>query len=209
MSKYFDKSYREIIKEASSDSPTPGGGSVAAMAACLGNAMVSMVGNLTAGKEKYAEYDEAARAVVAQTAAISEKLEKLVDEDMEVFGQFMDTLKMPKNSDEEKAVRTKALQAAYIAATEVPLTIAETCLEVLEVACDICSFGNKSAISDVGVGAYIAEAALKGALLSVDINLGGIKDQEYKAKAASRKNILIAQGADLREKAVVIVKERL
>ena len=209
MDKIFDESYRDILTAASSDSPTPGGGNVAAMAACLGNAMVSMVGNLTIGKEKYAEYESDAKALVENSKDIMVRLEGLVNEDMKVFGQFMDTLRMPKGSDEEKKVRSEALQKAYIAATEVPLTIAETCLEVIELACEICSYGNKSAISDVGVGAYIAEAALQGALLSVDINLGGIKDQAYVDNASARKNALLTKARECREKAVVIVKERL
>ena len=207
--KYFDKSYREILAEASSDAPTPGGGSVAAMVACLGNGMVAMVGSLTKGKEKYADVQDETLALLDRTQDIMVRLEGLVNEDMAVFNQFMDTFKMPKSNDEEKKVRSESMQKAYIAATEVPLTIAETCLEIIELAAEICSYGNKTAISDVGVGAYVAEATLHGALLSVDINLGGIKDKEYVDRAGARKAILINKAREAREKAVVIVKERM
>ena len=207
--KYFDKSYREILTEACSDAPTPGGGSVAAMVACLGNGMVAMVGSLTKGKEKYADVQDETVALLDRTQDIMVCLEGLVNEDMAVFNQFMDTLRMPKASEDEKKARSEAMQKAYIAATEVPLTIAETCLEIIELAAEICSYGNKTAISDVGVGAYVAEASLHGALLSVDINLGGIKDKEYVDRASARKAIFINKAREAREKAVVIVKERM
>ena len=207
--KYFDKRYREILTEACSNNPTPGGGSISAMVACLGNSMIAMVGNLTKGKEKYNNVQEEITVLLDKTQDIMVRLEDLVNEDMIVFNQFMDTFKMPKTNDDEKKVRTEAMQKAYIAATEVPLTIAETCLEIIELAAEICAYGNKTAISDIGVGAYVAEASLRGALLSVDINLCGIKDKEYVNKTSARKAILINKAREARDKAIVIVKERM
>ena len=95
MDKYFDKSYREIIEEAASSSPTPGGGNVSAMVACMGNAMVSMVANLTSGKEKYAEYQSQVDALLAKSKSIMSRLEELAYADMQVFGKFMTAIKMP------------------------------------------------------------------------------------------------------------------
>lgn len=209
VNKYFDKRYREILSEVCSATPTPGGGSVSAMAACLGNSMVSMVGSLTKDKKKYNDVQEETVKLLEKTQDIMVRLEDLVNEDMEVFNQFMDTLRMAKDNEEQKKIRGEAMQRAYIAATEVPLKIAETCLEVIELAAEICVYGNKTAISDVGVGAYIAEASLYGAFLSVDINLGGIKDKEYVNKISTRKAIIINRAIEAREKAIVIVKERM
>src|SRR6056297_3825511 len=116
MSRYFDKPFAAILEESASKSPTPGGGSVAAMAGSFGAAMVSMVANLTTG-EKYAEHEGEVADILARIEDVMNTLERQVDEDMAVFGAFMDALKMPKGSDEEKSVRREALQSAYKTAT--------------------------------------------------------------------------------------------
>lgn len=206
---FFDKTYREILDEAASSSPTPGGGNVSAMVACLGNAMVSMVANLTKGKEKYAEYQDQVDGVLAKSNDIMTRLEDLVDADMQVFGKFMKAIKMPKETDEEKQARSLAMEEASKTASDVPLEIAETCVEIIELSVNLVSYGNKGAISDVGVGAYIAEASIEGALLSVDINLGGIKDQEYVKQATAKMESLRSKARELREKTIAIVKVRM
>lgn len=209
MGTFFDKSYREIVEEAASSSPTPGGGNVSAMVACMGNAMVSMVANLTSGKEKYAEYQSQVDELLAKSKDIMTRLEDLVDADMQVFGKFMAAIKMPKDTDEDKKARSAAMEEASKTASDVPLEIAATCVEILEIAVSLAAYGNKSAISDVGVGAYIAEASMEGALLSVDINLGGIKDQEYVKMATEKRDNLRAKARELREKSVAVVKVRM
>lgn len=209
MGTFFDKSYREIVEEAASSSPTPGGGNVSAMVACMGNAMVSMVANLTSGKEKYAEYQSQVDELLAKSKDIMTRLEDLVDADMQVFGKFMAAIKMPKETDEDKKARSAAMEEASKTASDVPLEIAVTCVEILEIAVSLAAYGNKSAISDVGVGAYIAEASMEGALLSVDINLGGIKDQEYVKMATEKRDNLRAKARELREKSVAVVKVRM
>lgn len=209
MSAYFDKSYREILTEARSSSPTPGGGNVSAMVASLGQAMVEMVANLTSGKEKYAEHQGKVDELLKKSDVIMNRLEELCYEDMQVFDKFMAAIKMPKETDEDKAVRSAAMEAASITATDVPLEIAAVCVMSIALAAELCAYGNKGAISDVGVGAYIAEAAMMGALLSVDINLGGIKNEAYVKEATAKKNALIAQAATYREQAIKSVRERM
>ncbi|MDD2370643.1 MAG: cyclodeaminase/cyclohydrolase family protein [Firmicutes bacterium] len=209
MSRYFDKSYTEILAESKSSSPTPGGGSASAIVACMGNAMVSMVANLTSGKEKYAEHQDKVDALLVKTEDIMVRLEDLVDQDMQVFDKFMSAIKLPKGTDDEKKVRSDAIEAASIVATDVPLMIAETCVEIIVLASEICSYGNKGAISDVGVGAYVAEAAMHGAILSADINLGGIKNETYVKQATEKRNKLIETATKSREKAISIVRERM
>ena len=208
MSRYFDKSFAQVLEESASNSPTPGGGSVAAMAGSFGAAMVSMVANLTKG-EKYAEVQGEIDSILAEIDQVMKDLERQVDEDMAVFGAFMDALKMPKSNDEEKAVRKEALQAAYKTATLSPLEIADTCIKANELALRLAPIGNKSAISDVGVGAIIADASLKGVLLAVDINLPGIKDQAFVEEAAARRDAQIEKSEKLMNEAVEIVKGRL
>jgi formiminotetrahydrofolate cyclodeaminase len=140
---------------------------------------------------------------------IMTKLEELVDKDIAEFGNFMDVLKMPKDTEEQKAKRAELMQKALVGATDTPLEIARVCLEALKIAEELSTIGNKGAISDVGVGAYVAEAALNSVLLSVDINIPSIKDQEYVAKALAEKNRLIVEAKALREKAVSQVQDRM
>lgn len=208
MARYFDKSFVQILEESASNSPTPGGGSVAAMAGTFGAAMVSMVANLTKG-EKFAEVQEEIDAILVEISEVMVELEKQVDDDMSVFGAFMDALKMPKGNDEEKVRRTKALQDAYKKATLSPLEIADTCIRANALALRLAPIGNKSAISDVGVGAIIADASLKGVLLAVDINLPGIKDHDFVEAAAARRDAQIEKSEKLMREAVEIVKGRL
>lgn len=209
MSVYFDKTYTEILKEAKSSSPTPGGGNVSAMVGCLGNAMVQMVANLTSGKEKYAEFQGQVDVLVAKSDELMVRLEELCYADMQVFDKFMAAIKMPKDTEEQKAARSEAMQKASITATNVPMEIAEVCVEVTRLALDLASYGNKGAISDVGVGAYIAEASMHGALLSAEINLGGIKDEAYVKAAREKMAALVQTAADNRAKTVEIVRERM
>lgn len=209
MSDIFEKSLRDVIAVSASSSPTPGGGSVSAITGSFAAAMVAMVANLTVGKEKFKDVEPRVQALLERVNAVIAKLEVLVKQDMEEFEAYMAVFKMPKDTDEQKAARAEALQKAAKAATEVPLAIGEACLEALKVANELSGIGNKMAISDVGVGAFLGEASLKGALLSVDINLPTIKDLEYVAKAQSRRDALVAEAEALRAKAVAVVSERL
>lgn len=209
MSEVFDWSVKKLIEVSASDSPTPGGGSVSALAGSLAVAMVNMVGNLTVGKEKYKDVEADTKAILDEGYAIIAKLEKLVSADIAEFSKFMDTLKMPKNTDEEKATRTKVMQEVLISATDTPLEISRTCLAILQLAQKLAKIGNKGAISDVGVGAYLAEASLNSALLSVDINLPMIKDQAYVNRVTAERNKLVEDARTLREEAVAKVQERM
>ncbi|KAB2952622.1 cyclodeaminase/cyclohydrolase family protein [Heliorestis acidaminivorans] len=208
MKNLFDESLREVLKQSASPAPTPGGGSVSAVAGAFGAAMVAMVGNLTVGKEKYKDVEPEAKELLHKANKVIEELEQLVQADIDAFNAYMDVYKMPKNTEEEKALRAQALQKAAIEATEVPLAIAEVALKGIEVAKAMASIGNKMAISDVGVGAYLGEGALKGALLSVDINLPVIKDADYVKKAEARRDQLIARAEKVREEALQVLRQR-
>ncbi len=172
-------------------------------------AMVAMVGNLTAGKEKYKDVEAEAKGILAEANAIISKLEQLVEADIAEFSKFMGALKLPKNTEEEKAERTRVMQEVLKSATDTPMEIARTCLEILKIAKGLSGIGNKGAISDVGVGAYLAEASLNSALLSVDINLPMIKDEEYAARISAERNDLVEQARKLKEEAVAVVQKRL
>lgn len=209
MSELFDKSLREVIEVSASAAPTPGGGSVSAIVASFGVAMASMVGNLTVGKEKYKDVEPQVQELLNETPALIARLESLVDEDMADFGHFMATLKMPKGTPEEKAARSESMQQALKRATNTPLEIARVCLKALEITDRLAPIGNKTAISDAGVAAVVAEAALNSVLLSVDINLPSIKDQDFVSTVAAERDRLVAEAARLKEKALATVRERM
>ncbi|MDD2420925.1 MAG: cyclodeaminase/cyclohydrolase family protein [Heliobacteriaceae bacterium] len=209
MGDIFAKAFREVIAVSASSQPTPGGGSVSAMTGSFAAAMVAMVANLTVGKEKFKDVEPQVQGLLTKVNAVIGRLEDLVRQDMAAFAAYMAVFKLPKETAEEKAARAQALQDAAKEATEVPLAIAEACLAILQAAAELAPIGNKMAISDAGVGAYLAEASLKSALLSVDINLPVIKDAGYVAAATARRDALIAEAGQLKDKAVTVVAERL
>lgn len=209
MAQIFDWSIRQFLKEAASSAPTPGGGSVAALCGALAASMASMVASLTVGKEKYAEVEPEMKAILERTAALLQRFEGLMAADIEAFNGFMAVYKLPKNTEEQKAERARRMQEALIRATETPLSIADACLEVLGLAEQAALKGNKGAVSDAGVAAHLAEAALNAALLNVDINVPSIKDTAYVDKAGAKGRELAHRAAAIKERAVQAVAARL
>lgn len=170
----------DFLSELSSDSPTPGGGSVAALAGASAAALTSMVANLTIGKKKYAEVEDDVRAVLEKTEGLRLELTELMEEDAAAFDKVMVAMKLPKETDEEKAARTEALQAALQDAAMVPLAVMEKCVEVVSLAQTAADKGNRNAVSDAGVAALMGRAGAHAAKLNVMINLGWIDVQKHK-----------------------------
>lgn len=209
----IEKTLKDYVLEAASGSPTPGGGSVSAYVASLGTALTSMVGNLTFDKKDYKELSPEIQDKMQENFKILEgKIELLnhiVDEDSTAFDGVMAAFKMPKETDEEKKLRSKAIQEGYKKALEVPLRCAEECFEVLKLQDVFANYGNKNAITDVGVGALLAYAGLEGALLNVRINLLSIKDEDYKKETQGKVDRLVKEGNELKEELMKIVYNRL
>jgi len=206
---YIEGKIVDYLDKLASSSPEPGGGSASALAAAIGAALVSMVANLTAGKEKYADVQDQIADLLKSSEAVRARLQELVQEDTEVYGVLAKAFKMPRETDEEKAKRNEAIQAACKEATMVPYAIAEQCLEVAklsEVAADI---GNVGAVSDAGVAALIADAAAQSAALNVKINLTTIKDSAFnEEKWAGIKDIL-SRMQKLKETVVEVTYKKL
>jgi formiminotetrahydrofolate cyclodeaminase len=209
MSKLFEKSLREVIEVSASKSPTPGGGSVSAIVACFGLAMASMVANLTLGKEKYKDVAPQIDESLKEINELIKNLEELVEADMAVFNNFMKAYRLKGNTGTEKVARENAIQKALQEATDTPIEIARLCLKVLHIAERLSVAGNKMAVSDAGVAALLADAALKSVLLNVDINLPMIKDQKYVNKVVAEKEDMISEAGYLREKALTEVQRRI
>ncbi len=199
----------EFLTVSSSSSPTPGGGSVSAYVGALAASMTCMVANLTIGKEKYKEVEPQVKEILSQADMVLTLLKTGLSQDIAEFSNFMAVLKLPKSTDEEKAVRTEKMQEVLVSATDTPLGISQNCFKIIQLAKELAPIGNKGAISDVGVAAYLAESALKSAMLSVDINLPGIKDESYKEKVLAERTRLFEQAAVLCAETVAIVQSRM
>lgn len=210
---FIDKSVKDYVVQVQSGEPTPGGGSVAALAGSLGAALTSMVGNLTFGKKAYEGLDDKTKTEMEdafnEVQKSVEKLNHIVDEDTKAFDGVMEAFKLPKETEEEKKARTEAIQEGYKKALEVPLECAEECYRVLELQNAFAHNGNINAITDIGVGALLAATGLEGAILNVKINLKSIKDEEYRKSIGEKVDKLLQEGSQLKEELMKIVYTRL
>ena len=191
-----------FAEETASESPAPGGGSVAANMGALGAALSTMVANLSSHKrgwdDRWKEFSDWAE----KGQAVMSELISLIDEDTAAFDRIMAAFSLPKGTDEEKAAREQAIEDATLYASQVPLRTMKASFKVFEVARAMAADGNPNSVSDAGVGALAARSAVLGAQLNVKINAVGLKDKE---KAAS----LIAEADAIAAKAVTEEKEIL
>lgn len=208
-SKVWEWTIEQFLTESASSAPTPGGGSVSTYVGALAASMVCMVARLTIGKEKYRAVEPQVKEILSRAESVLSFLKTGLSQDIAVFSNFMAVLKLPKNSQAEKTVRAEKMQAALVAATDIPLGVAQNCLQVLQLARELAPIGNLGAISDVGVAAHLADSALKSAMLSVDINLAQIKDQEYRTRIKAEQTRLVEQAAALCAEAAAIVQKRM
>lgn len=209
----IEKSLKKYIEETASSSPTPGGGSVAALVGSLGGALTNMVGNLTFGKKQYDELppdiQESLNENFKEIERLTEELKVIIDTDATAFDGVMEAFKMPKETEEEKKARSEKIQEGYKHALEVPLSSAEKCLEILKLQNLFALYGNINAITDVGVGTLLAYSGLEGSLFNVSINLLSIKDQDYRIEKENQAKDLLEKGAELRDELLEIVYKRL
>lgn len=174
-----------FVDELASESPAPGGGSVAALTGSLGAALSAMVAGLTVGKEKYKDNWEVMEKVQSEGTALQNRFLDLMEKDTEAFNCFMAAMKLPKATDDEKAARSKAMQEATKKAIEVPFETMKECAAMVKLADIASSKGNPNAVTDAGSAAVLARAAAVAASYNVKINLMGLKDEAFAAKIRS------------------------
>ena len=172
---------REFCNETLSDSPAPGGGSVAALMGALGVSLGGMVANLSAGKRGWEDKLSYFSDWAVKAQQLKDELLFLVDEDTAAFNKVMDAFALPKESAEEKMARSAAIQAANIYAAEIPLRVMETASRSYQLLAEMAEKGNPASISDVGVGILALRACVEGAAMNVRINLAGLKDEKVRA----------------------------
>lgn len=205
----LEKSCNQFLQELSSKAPVPGGGGASAYVGVLGMSLGSMVGNLTLGKKKYIDVEEDIKELLKKSEDIIDALKALVARDAEVFYPLSQAYGLPKNTEEEKNIKDAALQKALVAATMVPLTIAEYCLKAIDLHEEFAKKGTRIAISDVGVGVVFCKAALQGAKLNVLINTKIMKDQDLKNKIECRLKEIESEGISKADKILKYVEELL
>ena len=204
-----DTAIQQFMDELASSSPTPGGGSAAAIMGAMGAALVSMVCNLTLGKKDYAAVEPDMAHTLAQAEALRHQLMDLVEADVAAFEQVMSAYGLPKTTEGEQQARLAAIQEALKAATEAPLACARACAEVIELSRTVAEKGNKNVVSDAGVAVVAAQAALRSAALNVYVNAGAIRDAAFVAPRLAELEQLL-EGSSTRTDAVYqTVRERL
>jgi len=173
---------REFCNQTLSDSPAPGGGSVAALMGVLGASLGGMVANLSAGKRGWDDKLNFFSGWAVKAQGLKDELLSLVDEDTIAFNKVMDAFALPKESAEEKATRLATIEKATKHAAEVPLKAMEAASKSYQLLSEMAEKGNPASISDVGVGALATRACIEGAAMNVRINIGQLKDKKFKSE---------------------------
>jgi formiminotetrahydrofolate cyclodeaminase len=194
-----DLSVEEFSQVLGSDSPAPGGGSVAALSGTLGADLVSMVCRLSISKKGFESFESELEEIFHNAQALSKSLLKRIDLDTEAFNGVMAGFKMPKETDDEKAARRDAVQVAYKEAVQSPLGIARECLAVLRLAENLGGKSNPNTLSDLGVASQQAYAGLAGAIMNVNINLPSIKDRDFVDATLSETSTFLEDGGKIRD----------
>ena len=205
----IDRSLTDFANETASESPAPGGGSIAAYAGALGVSLGTMVANLSAHKRGWDDRWEEFSDWAEKGMSYQRSLLSLVDEDTNAFNEIMEAFGLPKGNEAEKAARMDAIQAATKYATEVPFKVVETSFQSMEVMKAMAEIGNPNSITDAGVGALCARAAVRGALLNVKINASGLKDQVFAQDIVSRGEEIARQAEALEEEIMQVVERKL
>lgn len=203
----IDKTVSQFLDELASNSPAPGGGSVAALAGAVGAALTSMVCNLTIGKKKYDDVQDEIKAVLEQTELLRKEMTRLIDQDTEAFNAVMAAFGLPKGTEQEQATRSAAIQEATRVATLVPLSVMRLCEKALLHTRTVAQKGNKNSASDAGVAALMLQASCAGAALNIRINLSGLKDAEFVQQTAQQSGA-IGQNVEITTREVLAEVEK-
>jgi len=205
----IDLTIEGFANETASESPAPGGGSVAACMGAFGVSLGTMVANLSAHKagwdDRWKEFSDWAD----KGKIYMDQLINLVDEDTNAFNKIMDAFGLPKGSDDEKVSRKKAIQEATLYATEVPFKVMQLCYQSMEVMKAMAEIGNPNSVTDAGVGALAARSGVLGAFLNVKINASGLEDKVAVAKLLKEGEAIVAKTIELEKEVLIIVENKI
>jgi formiminotetrahydrofolate cyclodeaminase len=185
---YIDETLQHYLDDLASAQPTPGGGSTAALSGAMGAALASMVCRLTIGKAAYVVVQPEIEELLKRTEHLRLRFQQLIQEDIEAYGRLSACYKLPRETNEERATRTVAIQKQLVEAALVPLEVAERAAELVQCCERIIEIGNATVLSDVATGAILASSAGEGAALMVRINVQALKDDELADELRERLN---------------------
>ena len=174
-----DLSIKEFLAKTASNSPVPGGGSIAALSAAIAASLSEMVAHLTIGKKDYEALEEEMQGIAKDALQYRERLIRYIDKDSDAYNDVMAAFKLPKGTEQERNNREGAIQEALINATLVPLDVARDAFKIIELAGKVVKQGNKNAVTDAAVAVMMARTAALSALYNVKINLASIKDTNF------------------------------
>ena len=179
---YFEGKFKEYCNDLASGKPAPGGGSAAAAVGSLGVALLSMVANFTVGKKKFADVEQEMQKCLADSEKYRASLQKMIDADVEAYSNVSAAYGMAKDTDEQKAARTAAIQESLKTAMTPPLEVCRVLAKAVDICEPLLERGNQNLVSDVGVGAEFIASGFRSALMNVNINLAWMKDTELVEK---------------------------
>ena len=180
-----DLRLKEFLVKTASNSPVPGGGSIAALSAAIAASLSEMVANLTIGKRGFEAIEEEMREIAKNAVRYRKKLVKDIDRDSNAFNDVMAAFKLPNDTEQEQYKRKRAIQEALKNASLVPLDVAKDAFKIIELAEKVVKQGNKNAVTDAAVAAMMARTAVLSALYNVKINLSSIKDMDFVEKVSN------------------------
>jgi formiminotetrahydrofolate cyclodeaminase len=185
---YIDETLQHYLDDLASALPAPGGGSTAALSGAMGAALASMVCRLTIGKAAYAGVQQEIEELLKRTEHLRLRFQQLIQEDIDAYGRLSACYKLPRETNEERATRTEAIQKQLVEAALVPLEVAERAAELVQCCERIIEIGNATVLSDVATGAILASSAGEGAALMVRINVQALKNEELAVELRERLN---------------------
>jgi glutamate formiminotransferase/formiminotetrahydrofolate cyclodeaminase len=198
-----------FVDETASESMAPGGGSIAAYVGALGVSLGTMVANLSSHKKGWDERWEEFGNWAEKGQELKTALLKMVDEDTNSFNAIIDAMRLPKATEEEKTARSLAIENATKYAVEVPLKVMQLSLQTFEIIEAMAKIGNPNSVTDAGVGALCARAAVLGAYLNVKVNLGGLKDESFVKESLEKAEIIVNKANELEKTVMEIVLSKL
>lgn len=205
---YVDQPLRQYLDDLAAAKSTPGGGSASALSGAMGAALASMVAGFSVGKAEYADVQQEIEGLLQKTEKLRDRFEQLMQEDIDAYGRLSASFKMPHETDEERAKRSKAIQAQLVEAALVPLEMAEGAAELSKYCRRIAEIGNKNVLSDVATGAALASSAGAGAAWMVRANLRAMKDLELVNVLSDRLSVALDDITECSQQITGIVGSR-